>query len=69
VAALLTERYGETVQALGLESTQRLMEVWASAETGTWTITVTTAEGATCLVVHGERWDGDPAPLPVGDPA
>ena len=34
-----------------------MLEVFASAETGTWTITLTMPGGPTCLVASGEAWE------------
>ena len=45
------------------------MEVFASPETGTWTITVTTAAGMTCLVASGQAFEELAESLPQGDPA
>jgi hypothetical protein len=70
VLASLAERYGETRQAAGLASNGALIEVHASRETGTWTITATFASGETCLVASGADfgWLSD-APPPAGQPA
>ncbi|MCT4372781.1 hypothetical protein CLG85_021725 [Yangia mangrovi] len=53
VVARLAETYGETRQSIGLGSDNAVMEVFASDETGTWTITVTSSTGVTCLVASG----------------
>ena len=45
------------------------MELWASDSTGTWTITVTTPEGATCLVASGQDYTPVSETLRDGDPA
>ena len=37
----LASRYGESRQSIGLGSNNQVVEVFASLETGTWTITVT----------------------------
>ena len=57
VVARLAERFGETRQSIGLGADNAVMEVFASAETGTWTITVTTAAGLTCLVASGQAFE------------
>lgn len=68
MVAGLAARYGEVRQSIGLAGTGQLVEVFASPETGSWTITVTTADGLSCMVAVGaafERFDlpaeGDPA--------
>lgn len=53
VVARLADSYGETRQSMGLGHNNAVIEVFASDETGTWTITVTTANGITCLVASG----------------
>lgn len=54
VVARLAERYGESRQAIGLAANNSVMELFASPESGTWTLTVTIPGGQTCLVAAGE---------------
>lgn len=61
VVSRLEERYGETLQSMGLHQNNTVLEVFASEETGTWTILVTRADGVTCLIAAGQMWDGTPA--------
>ena len=63
----LAARYGETAVSLGLGPGNRVVEVFASEETGTWTITVTTVNGTTCLVASGDSYTVV-APVPQGEP-
>lgn len=63
----LAVRYGETAVSLGLGPNNRVIEVFASEETGTWTITVTSVNGTTCLVASGDSYTVV-APLPQGEP-
>lgn len=68
----LAEGYGETRQAIGLASSSQIVEVFASEETGTWTITVTRPDGTTCLMAagkHFEKLDEALTPAVLGDPA
>jgi len=53
----LAERYGETRQTIGLGENNHVVETFASVETGTWTITVTLANGVTCLVASGTGFE------------
>jgi hypothetical protein len=53
----LSQKYGETRQSIGLGSNDAVVEVFASAETGSWTITVTMPNGTTCLVASGEAFE------------
>lgn len=58
VVQRLTSNYGETVQSMGLGANNGVMEVFASEETGTWTITVTMPNGQTCLIASGQAFEG-----------
>jgi hypothetical protein len=65
----LAERYGESRQSIGLGSNNQVVEVFASRETGTWTITVTMPDGTMCLVASGQAYEAqaDAAPAPGSD--
>ncbi len=66
----LAERYGETLQSLGLQENSTLLEVYASDATGTWTILITRPNGMACLVASGQSWEKEAVPfLPKGDDA
>lgn len=70
VMAHLAERYGETRQAIGMAANAMVMELFASTDTQSWTITITTAEGQTCLVASGDGYEALSEALPAqGDPA
>jgi hypothetical protein len=53
----LASSYGESRQSIGLGPNNQVVEVFASLETGTWTITVTTPQGLTCLVASGQSFE------------
>jgi hypothetical protein len=55
----LLEKYGETRQSMGLQQNNGVVEIFASTESGTWTILVTMPNGMSCLVAAGEAWDGN----------
>ena len=57
VVERLNSGYGETRQSIGLAPNNSVVEVFASLETGTWTITVTNPTGLTCLVASGNSWE------------
>ena len=57
VAARLESTYGESRQSVGLGENGAMVETWASIDTGTWTITVTTPDMMTCLVASGQSWE------------
>jgi len=65
VVARLASTYGETRQSIGLGSNNSVVEVSASVESGTWTITVTTAAGLTCLVASGQSFETLAEALPT----
>ncbi|WP_424942134.1 hypothetical protein [Aliiroseovarius crassostreae] len=71
VVERLTDTYGETRQSIGLATNNMVVEVFASNESGTWTITVTNPQGVTCLVAAGrsfETLDEEPTPAMLGEP-
>lgn len=53
----LADNYGETRQSIGLGANNAVVEVFASTGTGSWTITVTTPNGLTCLVASGGSYE------------
>jgi Rad3-related DNA helicase len=63
VVARLAEQYGETLQSAGMNNDNAVLEIYASEDTGTWTILVTRPDGVACLIAAGEMWEGDAAPL------
>ena len=66
VVAQLRARFGEQVRAMGLAGQTRIVEVYASEETGSWTITVTSVDGITCLLAAGQHYE-TVAPTPPGE--
>lgn len=66
----LAARYGEARQNVGLNQNDALVEIFASPETGTWTILVTMPTGMSCLVAAGQNWQVVEAEIvPEGNPA
>jgi hypothetical protein len=65
VIARLADRYGETRQSIGLGSNNMMMELYASHDTGTWTIAVTRPDGLTCLVASGQAFETLAESLPA----
>lgn len=53
----LTEKYGETRQVIGLARNNRIMELYASTETGSWTLVVTLPDGRSCLLATGDSYE------------
>ena len=65
VVAGLAQTYGETRRSVGLAANNAVMEVFAAADTGTWTLTVTMPDGMTCLVASGQGYETVTEPLPA----
>jgi hypothetical protein len=63
----LADKYGESRQSIGMGQKGVLMETFASDETGSWTITVTTPQGITCLVASGQAYELLAEALPTAD--
>ena len=61
----LTSGYGETVRSMGLGANNGMVEIFASTETGTWTITVTMPNGTTCLLASGQAFENLKGGLPA----
>lgn len=64
VITRLSDKYGETRQSIGLAQNAGVFEVFASSDTGSWTIVVTRPNGVTCLVASGQSFE-DAADLKV----
>ncbi len=60
----LVSRYGEVRQGVGLGGNSSIIEIFASDETGTWTITVTSVDGVTCVVTSGHFYESLSETLP-----
>lgn len=65
----LQDSYGETRHSIGLGANNSLVEIFASDETGTWTITVTMPDGKTCLVASGQAFEELNEQVALGDDA
>ncbi len=65
IVETLADRYGESRQSIGLGANNQVIEVYASLETGTWTITVTTPNGMTCLVASGQAYESIAEAVPA----
>jgi hypothetical protein len=61
----LRTKYGESLRGAGVFQGRRVVEVWASETSGSWTIVVTLPNGSTCLMASGEDWEGIEASAPV----
>lgn len=60
----LQTRFGEERRSMGLAGRNRIVELFASDRTGSWTITVTGVDGITCLIASGQHHES----FPPGEP-
>jgi hypothetical protein len=65
VVERLAESYGETRQSVGIASNNAMIEVFASADTGSWTILVTVPTGISCLLASGMSFEAVEDVLPA----
>lgn len=63
----LADVYGERRQAIGLAGDNTVVEVYASDESGSWSITITRPGGPTCLVAAGQNFQLE-LPVVAEDP-
>ncbi|TNC73031.1 hypothetical protein [Rubellimicrobium roseum] len=67
MARHLAENWGESRQSIALDAANSMVELYASPETGTWTLTVTTPDGPTCMIASGHAFELTSETLPVLD--
>jgi hypothetical protein len=56
VTTYLRDTFEEVPVSLGLQADGRMLQIFASEATGSWTIVSTTANGTSCIVAVGEAW-------------
>jgi hypothetical protein len=56
----LRSKYQEAPVAMGLADNGGVIEVFATGEGSTWTILITTPDGATCMIASGQGWEALP---------
>lgn len=52
----LKSKYDESHRASGLESDTKMVEIWTSSKSGTWTILITSTDGISCIAAAGRNW-------------
>ena len=67
VVERLADAYGESRQSIGIGANNTVVEVFASLESGSWTITVTAPGGPTCMVASGQAFQMLAEDLPNTD--
>lgn len=60
VIAFLGKKYKEQLKAMGLVSNKGFMQLFV-ADTGTWTVILTTPEGISCIVAAGDSYESTPS--------
>lgn len=69
----LKSAYSESLTAGGLQGNQTMttmLEVWASEESGTFTVMITNPQGVSCIVAAGTDWFlSTPVKEPPGTPS
>ena len=65
VVERLETQYKETLTARGLQNAEALIEVFSSAETGSYTVLISRADGISCIVSTGTHWLAT-KPVPAG---
>ncbi|HMO07387.1 MAG TPA: hypothetical protein PKD10_07025 [Paracoccaceae bacterium] len=65
VAASLVDDYGETVVASSGLPGDRLLELWASASAGSWTLVYHRPDGVACVADWGDGWSPLSGPHPL----
>ena len=50
----LVDTHHETQRGINLRSHTQVLELWASADSGTWTVISTRANGISCIMSHGQ---------------
>ena len=63
IMALLADKYQEAPIGSGVTNSGALIEVYARADGGTWSIVVTYPNGQSCLLAAGEGWRSFTRPL------
>ena len=69
VIETLSSRYGESRQSIAMSADNLVVEVYASAETGSWSLVITRPDGISCLAVTGNGYETMAEAIAQGDPA
>ncbi len=57
LVAALTDRYKEKPVSMGLQNNGKLLEIYASALSGSWTILSTAVDGTSCILAVGKHYE------------
>ncbi|MBL4915647.1 hypothetical protein [Szabonella alba] len=61
----LADRYGENRRSVGIAANNMVMELFVNSDSQSWTITITTPQGQTCLLASGSGFEALTDPLPA----
>lgn len=62
----LASKYNEQLTAGGLQNAQQLVEIWASPNSGSFTVFITRADGLACIMATGKHWNSNMDIQPKG---
>lgn len=65
VVQRLSDKFGESRRSIGIGNNNTLIELFASDDSGSWTITATNTAGTTCLIASGQAFETLTDPVPV----
>ena len=52
----LESRYNESLDSMGLQGPELLLEIWSAKDTGSFTVLITKPNGISCVVASGNNW-------------
>jgi len=52
----LENRYNESLDSIGLQGSELLLEIWSAQDTGSFTVFITKPNGISCVVASGNNW-------------
>ncbi|MBB5571635.1 MULTISPECIES: hypothetical protein [Rhizobium] len=60
IVAFLEAHYSEKLSAIGQLDPKNIIEIFA-AESGSWTMMITSISGRSCVILTGQNWESIPA--------
>jgi hypothetical protein len=65
IVEILSDKYGESARFVGLATNGQILETFANAASGSWTVTVTGPDGVMCAMASGVAFETF-SPAPAG---
>ncbi|MEM8631214.1 MAG: hypothetical protein AAGF74_08250 [Pseudomonadota bacterium] len=56
ITAKLKTAFGETRTGMGTSGPKKVLEIWRSEETGSWSAVMSDTKGRACIVASGRDW-------------